>query len=201
MGKKPTKCENGHFYDAEIYAKCPHCESGFSVKKTVPDDSVNLKPTEPDISSSVRNAMNQKKQQQSSNDGAKTISFFSTQGVAPGNEPTVGLLLCVQGEDFGATYMLKAGKNFIGRAEDMDVVIANDKAVSRHRHAIVLYEPKGRIFIAQPGESRELFYVNEQVVLNAKQLCAYDEISLGNTKLVFVPICGEHFTWEDYKKD
>ena len=111
---------------------------------------------------------------------------------------TVGALLCINGPDFGATYLLKTGKNFIGRDSAMDVVIAGDQKVSRYRHAIVVYEPKQRMFLAQPGESSELLYVNNKVVLEPLRLYEYDELSVGNTSLLFVPICGNQFSWDEY---
>lgn len=212
------RCENGHFYDAEKFATCPHCESsnvemGKTVKLT--DDSglrpteemedimpvtdvlrtepAKILPPEKNLTAAINNA---KKSVNASSDDAKTVSFYSMQGGK--EEPAVGILLCVEGNNFGTTYLLKTGRNFIGRSNTMDVVISGDNGVSRDRHAIILYEPKSRTFIAQPGESRELFYVNDQVVLNAETLQPYDEISLGKTKLLFVPICGEHFAWEDY---
>ena len=128
----------------------------------------------------------------------KTVSFFVQTGVK--QPPAVGLLLCVEGGNFGQTYLLKSGKNFIGRSSSMDVVISEDQSVSREKHAIVLYEPKKRMFLAQPGESSELFYINDEVVLQAEALTIYDEITLGSTKLIFIPICCEQFAWDDYTK-
>ena len=83
----------------------------------------------------------------------------------------------------------------------MDIVLASDKTVSRKRHAIVLYDPHSRIFVAQPGESRELFYINDKVVLRNEQLNIYDKLLIGKTELVFFPLCGEKFAWEDVKED
>ncbi len=123
-----------------------------------------------------------------------------TQRFNPGNvkgEPVVGWLVCITGEDAGKSFELKSGRNFIGRASNMDVVLASDKSVSRDKHAIILYEPRKRIFLAQPGESRELFYVNEEVVLNTQQLNVHDKILVGSTELIFVPFCGENFAWGD----
>ena len=115
-------------------------------------------------------------------------------------EPVVGWLVCLNGEDAGKSFTLKSGRNFIGRGADMDVVLSGDMSVSREKHAIILYEPKKRVFLAQPGESKELFYVNDEVVLNVTSLNAYDKIAIGNTELYFVPFCGEVFAWEDLGK-
>ena len=82
----------------------------------------------------------------------------------------------------------------------MDVVLSQDKSVSREKHATILFEPRKREFLAQPGESRELFYVNDEVVLNAQKLDAYDVISVGNCKLIFVPFCNSEFGWDDCRQ-
>lgn len=109
--------------------------------------------------------------------------------------PVVGWLVCTEGKHKGQSFNLCHGKNFVGRNADMDVCLRNDLSVSRNRHAIIVYEPRERIFFAQPGESHELFYVNDSVVLSTTQLKARDRISIGDTTLVFVPFCGEEFTW------
>ena len=101
------------------------------------------------------------------------------------------------GEIAGKSFELKTGKNFIGRGNNMDVVIPGDKSVSRNKHAIILFEPKNKLFMVQPGESRELFYLNGNVVLNTEKVQAYDEITIGNSELLFIPLCGEQFSWDE----
>lgn len=116
-------------------------------------------------------------------------------------DPVVGWLVCIEGADFGSSFIIKSGRNFVGRSGDMDIVLHGDSSISRVKHAIILYEPKRREFIAQAGESRELFYVNEEVVLNSIRLKQHDILMIGNTKLMFFPCCGENFGWDDYRKD
>ena len=82
----------------------------------------------------------------------------------------------------------------------MDISIQDDNAISRQKHAIITYVPKNRIFIAQPGESRELFYVNDNVVLDNLILTAYDKIEIGQSLFLFVPLCGDKFNWEDFMR-
>lgn len=227
MAKATKRCPNGHFYDAEKFASCPFCESvigGISgqgvtvpvnnnqgMQETVPTDEirgvaggVSKEPKIEENKSKDSGSLSEKFKddkvdvKKKSNDMQKTVSFFSE---SVGNQtPAVGMLLCIEGENFGTTYLLKAGKNFVGRSNTMDVVISEDQSVSREKHAIILYEPKKRMFLAQPGESSELYYVNGEVVLNVVELHEYDEISLGKTTLLFIPICGTQFSWDDYAK-
>lgn len=128
----------------------------------------------------------------------KTISIYQTRG---GVEPVTGWLVCIEGVDFGRSFTLKSGKNFVGRAAGMDVELHGDNSVSREKHAILLYEPRRREFIAQAGESRELFYLNDEVVLNPVRMKQHDILTIGNTRLMFFPCCSDHFSWDDYKKD
>ena len=131
-------------------------------------------------------------------DECKTVSLYQAK---IGVEPVTGWLVCIEGPSFGASYTLKTGRNFIGRGSDMDVVLAQDNSVSRQKHAIVLYEPRKREFIAQPGDSRELFYLNDDVVLGPERLKAQDILTIGNTRLMLFTCCGENFSWDDYKKE
>ena len=130
------------------------------------------------------------------NNDNKTVSF----GSAALSEPTVGWLIGVNGDYYGDCFELKAGRNFIGRGVDMDVVLDLDRSVSRNKHAIIIYEPHSRVFFAQPGESRELFYINDNVVLKNEPIKAYDILLIGTTKLMFFPLCGPKFSWEDLNK-
>lgn len=116
------------------------------------------------------------------------------------SNPTVGWLIGMNDDYYGVCFELKVGKNFVGRNYDMDVILDSDMSVSRNRHAIIIYEPKSKMFIAQPGESRELFYLNDDVVLQNEFLKPYDILSIGKTKLLFFPLCGEKFSWEELNK-
>lgn len=131
-------------------------------------------------------------------DEEKTVSLYQ---LKTNTDPVTGWLVCIEGSDFGNSFTLKSGRNFIGRAANMDVVLKGDNSISREKHAILLYEPKRREFIAQAGESRELFYLNEEVVLNPVRLKQHDILTIGNTRLMFFPCCGEDFSWDDFKKE
>ncbi|MGN0373758.1 MAG: FHA domain-containing protein [Enterocloster sp.] len=206
-----TRCNNGHFYDADKYASCPHCNSsvqpvddGVTVALTGSQASMVTEAFDNDNSQTV--ALTDAIEIASSGasaaahlpDEGKTISFYSD---TMGTEPVVGWLVCLNGSHFGEGFPLKSGRNFIGRSASMDVILDSDPSVSRERHAIMIYEPKSRIFIAQPGDSRELFYMNDKVVLNNEQVQPYDRFTIGKTELLFVPLCGEKFSWDDLEKE
>ena len=128
--------------------------------------------------------------------GNNTASGDSFSGNVKNPKPVVGWLVCIEGTNYGYSFCLYAGKNFVGRASDMDICLKGDDSVSRTKHAIITYEPRERKFFAQPGESHELFYVNDNVVLTSAELKDRDEISVGKTKLVFVPFCDSKYGWD-----
>ena len=130
-------------------------------------------------------------------DVQKTIGYFKD--IA--NNPVVGWLVAISGTHFGEDFKLVTGKNFIGRSTEMDVALTGDASVSREKHAIILYEPKGNVFLVQPGDAKELFYLNDNVVLAATEIKAYDVLTLGDTKLLFVPCCSDKFKWDSVKAD
>jgi hypothetical protein len=113
----------------------------------------------------------------------------------------VGWLVCIEGNNLGVDYRLKTGRNFIGRSQGMDVSIAGDDTVSRDRHAIVVYEPKTFAFLMQAGDSKELSYLNDKVVLNPTEMKINDIVTVGNTKLMFIPCCNETFNWDMLGKE
>ena len=134
-------------------------------------------------------------------DDVETVGYYQTAPAAQGSvqkriAPVVGWLVITNGAERGRSVPLKAGKNFIGRANTNDVVLSGDNTVSREKHAIVIFEPRAQRFLLQPGTSNELFYVNDEVVLETRPVKAYDVLSIGKTTLVFVPFCGENFSWD-----
>ena len=133
--------------------------------------------------------------QTGSTEDVKTMAFYDLGG---GQEPVVGWLVCVKGAYFGQSFDLKTGRNNVGRAGNMDIVLAQEPTVSRNRHAVLTYEPGERQFFIQPGESNGLTYHNQAVVMQFEALHAYDRVRLGNAEFMFVPCCGAQFSWEDY---
>lgn len=190
---KLERCENGHFYDSERFETCPHCgqTTVSTVLETEGGEKKYTKPlvTEDDVTSSAII--------DDGPVGTKTISIYDELGT----EPVVGWLVSVTGDNKGTDFRLKAGRNFIGRSSKMDVNLSGDRTVSRDVHATILYEPKSNVFLVQPGNSKELFYLNDKVVLTATEIKAYDVLLVGKTKLMFVPFCSNKFTWEDAKAE
>lgn len=113
-------------------------------------------------------------------------------------DPVVGWLVCIHGKHFGESFNLAAGKNSIGRSTSNRIVLWKDNSVSREKHAMVIYEPKKRNFYVQPGDSSGLTYLNDDYITESKRLAEKDILEIGDCQFIFIPLCGEQFTWEDY---
>lgn len=113
-------------------------------------------------------------------------------------EPVVGWLVAVKGLHIGEGFPLFAGRCSIGRGEQNKVVISGDKTISRDKHAWILYEPRKREFWLQPGTESGLTYHNDEIVMEKIKLNNRDKIEMGNSTFLFVPLCNETFSWEEY---
>ena len=118
----------------------------------------------------------------------------SMNGVA-GFTPVVGWLVCIEGPAEGCDYRIRAGYNYIGRGENMDICIQGDNNIGRERHAMIAYDPQEKIYFFGPADSRSIVRKNDKMVMVPVELAAYDVLCIGSTKLMFVPLCGEHFNW------
>ncbi|HIV24822.1 MAG TPA: FHA domain-containing protein [Candidatus Scatomonas pullistercoris] len=194
-----VRCNAGHFYDRDKFpAGCPYCRQA---KPSVPPDpasgpAANLQAVQPKPPAAPGRAEVPAPAPKSAPaaDENLTVGYYAR---SLGVEPVVGWLVCIKGEYRGQSFCLKAGRNFIGRAASMDVVLSLDHSVSRFRHAAVIYEPRSRTFLVDAGEARELCYLNGEVILSGRKMEAYDILDLGNTSLMLVPCCGERFSWEE----
>jgi hypothetical protein len=112
--------------------------------------------------------------------------------------PVVGWLVVVEGPGRGKSVTLGYGMNTIGRESGNRVCLTfGDMQISRTKHATLTYDPRGRKFFIQHGESTNLTYVGESPVLAPLELKPGDLIRLGDTTVLkFIPLCGDDFNWD-----
>lgn len=212
-----VRCSNSHFYDKDKHGdNCPYCaqlagnaepqrpappqvKTPEPVRQPVaenPAPSMAETPAAPAIPEPTTATQSDAQSFVASEEDSDncTVGYYSR---VIGVEPVVGWLVCTEGDYRGESFKLKSGRNFIGRAANMDVVLSADHTISRFKHAAVIYEPRSRQFIVSAGESRELCYLNGEVVLSNAKMKAYDILNLGNTSLMLIPCCGDRFSWED----
>ena len=107
-----------------------------------------------------------------------------------------GWLVCIKGEERGQDYRLHVGKNFIGRSPSMDVILTDDKKISREKHCAVIYEPKRNLFYLS-AEGGNLVYLNDTLAESSRQLNEGDRITVGDTTFIFIPFCRGERKWEE----
>jgi hypothetical protein len=113
--------------------------------------------------------------------------------------PVVGWLVVVKGPGRGKALPLGYGMNPIGRepAGNRVCLPFGDEEISRKKHAILTYDPRGRKFYLQHGDSTNLTYLGDAPVLSPTLVEGGETIRIGReTELRFVPLCGEDFDWE-----
>lgn len=169
---KLERCSNGHMFNTTRYKECPYC------------NSERLE----EIEEAEYRAMDI-----IDGEDDKTVTYWANELAI---EPVVGWLVCISGHDKGKDYKIKTEKNFVGRAQDMDIIIEGDSNISRKNHAIVTYNPKQRVFMIIPGDGNGIIYVQNNAVYSPVQLEPFNVIEMGTSKFVFVALCGEEFDWK-----
>lgn len=203
------RCQQGHFYDPSRHGACPYCGSmpaagGAGATEAQPPMGG---PTPPPLGATrpmketpppVVGPTVPLRQAGGSAAGAKKAEEGRTVAVdmkKVGIDPVVGWLVCIKGPSRGRDYRIRSGRNSIGRSEAMDVQIQGDDTVSRENHAFMVFEPRKRTFSIRPGDGRGLVYLNGEEVIQASEIKGYDLVELGETQLLFMPLCGEKFHW------
>lgn len=199
-------CSAGHVYDADQFASCPYCNrntraiqfgataapagygatnapAGYRAAPAGRDDTIG----QTVIPESIRRRMEQEK-------ANRTVGEFKRK---LGYEPVVGWLVCVEGPEVGKDYRLFGRINAIGRAEGNDVVLAQEHTVSQKNHVRLAYDARHNNFQLIPGDGSNVTYLNGEPLYVPQRLNAYDVLEMGETKLIFVPLCNERFRWPE----
>lgn len=224
-----TECGRGHIYDSDQYSVCPYCNSrgnvinfssfdvpgravtpGYGIHggaaapgSDVPGataapgygasgPAVNAGPRYDVPGRTVAPESYRKKQEHE----LRTVGVLQKKYKV---DPVAGWLVCIEGAERGRSYELFARINTIGRGEENDVCISGDMTVSKE-HARLAYEPRYDGYQLIPGQATNSIYVNYTAVYVPTKLSSYDVIELGETKLLFIPLCGERFHWDDKEK-
>jgi hypothetical protein len=117
-----------------------------------------------------------------------------------GFDPVVGWLVVVAGPGRGNAVNIKAGMNSVGRNANQRICLNfGDPAISAEGAAFITFEPKRGTFHVNHGGKANIVYLNEEAVLTPMLMAAGNMISIGETRLRFVPLCGPEFNWDDMK--
>lgn len=131
-------------------------------------------------------------------DGQTRLLGGGSPGEDPLRDPPVGLLLVLAGPGRGNALPFGYGTNALGRGEGQRVRLDfGDERISRERHAIITYDGAARKFYLQHGGGPGLTYLDAEPVLTPAELSGRERIRLGDTVLLFVPLCGPEFDWQE----
>jgi hypothetical protein len=102
----------------------------------------------------------------------------------------------VEGPGRGQFRPIHYGQNAVGRGQDLRVSIDfGDQRISREAHAFVIYDEMQRKFFVRDNGKSNIVRLNGNAVLAPTQLGDRDTISIGDTTLLFVPLCDQNFDW------
>ena len=114
-------------------------------------------------------------------------------------DPPVGWLVVIKGPGQGNFAAIGIGSNSVGRDESERIRIDfGDEIISRRGHSTITYDPRGKKFYLQHGVGKNLTYLDGDPVLAPTELVGFSRITIGNTELLFVPLCCDQFDWEDH---
>ena len=213
------RCKNGHFYDAEANSTCPQCAAeseiaggGVSVAPVEYGKTVPMDPPAYDMGGYAMNNGVMDETMPLEGGSGFTRGFFddtpqvtdyeevtgpvNVNGV-PGFAPVVGWLVCIEGPARGTDYRIRAGYNYIGRGDHMDICIKGDEKISRDKQALIAYDQEERLFFFGHVSGKFIDRLNGKTVMNPQELQSHDILTIGSTKLMFVPLCGERFDWNE----
>ena len=192
---KMTPCENGHYYDKSNHGSCPYCADSNStlqdiepIDKTMIYQKKEATPKERTVQTAmVLDSNNNEKQEHK-----PTETML-----------TAGWLVITSPKGRGKNYTLTYGMNTLGRSSSNHVCIDNDDhAISREKHATIIYDFENREFYIQHNDGKYLTYLNGELVSGLTPLKERNNIKIGHTEFIFIPLCGESFSWdEDEQQD
>lgn len=209
--QKIVSCPQGHYYDANRYSNCPICSSGgfaatqdpFSSAPAQSDAGSFPPTTPPEVKDSgvVNMGFGPTEPPRHvagvSNDRMGHTQYVDSSTPVGAPAPVVGWLVAVAGPCRGTDYRIHTGYNYIGR-ESGDICIHGDNTISAEKDANITYVPQTRKFYIAHELGKNVLLVNNRPAIGSGlELENYDMITIGTTKLIFMALCSERFSWED----
>jgi hypothetical protein len=116
-------------------------------------------------------------------------------------ELAAGWLVIIDGPGRGVTREIYYGMNSVGRGQGERISLDfGDTSISREAHAYIVFDEKKNDFYIQHGGKSNLVRLNDAPVLAPIQMKKGDIIEIGATRVMFVPLCGDDFSWNGQSK-
>lgn len=114
----------------------------------------------------------------------------------PAFDPAVGFLVIVDGPGRGISHPVHYGQNSIGRSSSQRISLNyGDPRISREDHAFLIYDDATQEFFIRDNGKANLVRHNDAPVLTPTRLQHRDVISVGDTRMLFIAVCGNDFDW------
>ncbi|MBR5416663.1 MAG: hypothetical protein IK109_01380 [Clostridiales bacterium] len=104
-------------------------------------------------------------------------------------------LVGIDGPMTGASYVFQESRAIIGRQKNYEIALFRDNSVSRSPHAILTYNKDALRYAVAPGDVDKKVSVNGAFITEETELKLYDVIGVGQSRLLFIPVCSEKFAW------
>ena len=104
-------------------------------------------------------------------------------------------LVCIDGPMTGASYVFQESRAVIGRQKNYEIALYRDISVSRSQHAILNYYSDSFRYTVSAGDADKKVSVNGVFIDAETDLKLNDIIGVGQTRLLFIPVCSEKFAW------
>lgn len=196
--QKIVSCPNHHFYDANKYKSCPFCAEGTGAFSPTVDPYGGAAGSSAPAGG-YQGGITLPPEEMESGSGSKMgkTEFVDDHTPTGTPSPVVGWLVSLAGPCRGTDYRIHTGYNYIGR-EYGDIVINGDQAISAEKDSALAYVPELKRFYIAHEQGKNILMVNDVPVMGGStELHMYDRIKIGNTQLMFIPLCGEQFSWGD----
>ena len=135
-------------------------------------------------------------------DGAVVDLFNDSPKAAPAKSARfpVGWIVVQDGPGRGESFALQAGLSPIGRGDDQAVILDfGDNSISRSNHAAIVYDDKTHEFLLGHGGKSNIVRLNDKPLISNENIKTGDIITIGETKLRFIALCGGEFNWSGGK--
>lgn len=198
------RCDAGeHTYDDSQHGSCPYCrKTRLAISpggEGIGVDNIDIPPHVPPSPGQDKTIPAPGMGGGQSSGGAKTrVVFGGGSGEATDFGevmPAVGWLVVINGKGRGQDLRIVPGMNHIGREKGEILLKFGDASISREKHARLAYDVDENMFLLAHLEGRNLTKVNGKTIMDTYELNAYDHIRMGETEMIFVPLCGENFSW------
>lgn len=203
-----VKCARGHFYDRDVFIKCPHCE-----RKTEEWDTLGTEYRK-EVSRYAREYLNENRgsslertQKEAEKPyvletGMKTVKGAKddgkTIGFAAGHQSNyfvTGWLVCVKGPDTGHVFNLYYGYNTVGYSRENEICLLEDVTIGRKTHCTIVYEDRNNQFYLIPEKDCDTC-LNGTEQKEPAELHSGDSIHIGVSDFEFVAFCRDNRKWE-----